>query len=509
MIRARFASILLCLGLWLALSYTTSDLGLTAPNERSRLYLTVALFEQHTYCIDAVRAHFGPVFDQARFAGHYYTDKAPGASLLALIPYALLRLFVDARDVTLVGLILLARHALMVPIGIASFFVFEAVGRTLGLGRAAIRWCSFAYLFATPAFHYSAAFFGHQIVACAIALSILCILRQARREFGEAWRLLLAAGACSGLAVITEYQALIAALATTALVVIAGRRRLWSSLLVFGLGAAPFAAFLAHYHTSCFGGPFELSYHHLVSPILSGVHRQGVGGVSLPTVPGILGVLLSHHRGVAMTSPFMLLAVPGFCCLVRRGYVHVASVFALFVTAQLAFVAASATWEAGWGFGARLLIPCLPVLCLLVAAALDEVPSTSWRWKIANGGLLVGLASFQCVTALFAEPPESFKNPWLDLVLPLAARGLVAPNLASELGVGGWLSIVPLAVVVLGLWWLASRERMSGWSGRSVAWTLVVPAVVAGSIAARGPSTSERERRDFITFVRQLRTECD
>src|SRR5919197_5854249 len=57
-------------------------------SQNSRFAMVRALLERHTLQIDAYRLHTG---DLAIWKGHYYTDKAPGASLLALLPVAAAR----------------------------------------------------------------------------------------------------------------------------------------------------------------------------------------------------------------------------------------------------------------------------------------------------------------------------------------------------------------------------------------------------------------------------------
>lgn len=524
-VRRDFGTWLLALGLFCALSYTTLDLGISAPNERSRLYLSVAIYEHHTFRIDEVRARFGPILDEARFAGHYFTDKAPGSSLLGLVACAVLRLFVEPSQVTVAMLLECARYGVMVPIGVASFFVFSRLGGVLGLGRVATRRAAFAYLFATPAFHYSAAFFGHQIVALGLLSASLLVLARSEEPIAgrgpidgahvsatrprgglepkTAWSF-LAAGAIVGMSVITEYQALLGALGVLALASVSSARERGRRVACFVLGGVPFAAFLAYYHTRCFGGPFELSYHHLANSALASVHRQGLGGVMYPTLEGLWGTLLSLHRGLIVTSPFVMLAIPGARRLWQRGQRLRTVILSSMILGQLTFVAASATWEAGWGFGPRLLVPVLPLICLLVAAGLDE--ARPWVWSLANSAILIGFVSFQLVTALFAEPPNELRNPWLDVILPLASYAAVAPNLGSRLlGLSGWWSLVPLALVYLGLGLCDKRRPPRLPTLRSAALGLVAPGLVALCVLSNGPSANARQRADFVRFVQHLR----
>ncbi|MGH9142458.1 MAG: hypothetical protein ACRD2I_15110, partial [Vicinamibacterales bacterium] len=65
-------------------------------NQNSRFALIRAILERHTLQIDAYQLHTG---DRAFWRGHYYTDKAPGASLVALAPVEAARLVSRAAGV--------------------------------------------------------------------------------------------------------------------------------------------------------------------------------------------------------------------------------------------------------------------------------------------------------------------------------------------------------------------------------------------------------------------------
>src|SRR5690242_442746 len=58
-------------------------------NQNSRFALVRAIVERHTLRIDDYAAHTG---DRALWEGHFYSDKAPGASLVAVVPVAAARL---------------------------------------------------------------------------------------------------------------------------------------------------------------------------------------------------------------------------------------------------------------------------------------------------------------------------------------------------------------------------------------------------------------------------------
>src|SRR5205085_11659844 len=64
-------------------------------NQNSRFDLVRAVAEHGTLAIDRYAANTG---DDSRFGGHYYCDKAPGASALCLPTYALMYRIAGAPD---------------------------------------------------------------------------------------------------------------------------------------------------------------------------------------------------------------------------------------------------------------------------------------------------------------------------------------------------------------------------------------------------------------------------
>jgi len=59
-------------------------------NENSRFFLTRAIVDEHRLEIDSFANQTG---DRSFFKGHYYSDKDPGISLIAALPYSIFKLF--------------------------------------------------------------------------------------------------------------------------------------------------------------------------------------------------------------------------------------------------------------------------------------------------------------------------------------------------------------------------------------------------------------------------------
>lgn len=492
------------LALWL--SYSMLPLSVSAPNERSRLYLTVALFERHSFDIDVERQRFGRVLDEAEHGGHSYSDKAPGSSLLALPAYALYRTLVPETSVTVEALLLLGRYGVMLPISLVGFWGLVQLAVAIGVRPRHARLASMVWLLATPAFHYSVAFFGHHLVAVLWVLALWLLHLREPSSKGSRWVRFGCLGLLLSLAQLVEYQAVIGTALLTIYALHRSRDAWRSHALALFLGALPGALFFLSYNAHCFGGMLELSYGHLSHPGLASVHGRGMGGVLLPSAEGLQHATLSLHRGLFATSPVLVLGPLGLWCLGRRGYVALALVLTFIVLGYLLLMAGSLTWEAGWGYGPRLLVPVFPWLILGIASALSEWGDRPLWWAALGSLLLASGLLVQSVVSSFAEPPVECRNPVLDLVWPLLRAGVVEDNLGSRaLGLSGCSSFLPLVGLFLGSvsWFCTEAVRATG--SRRVLWGLpVAPLVVGSIIAAVGATTSASEQAGLVRFVRSL-----
>ncbi len=141
-------------------------------NTASRLMLTYSLVDRGTIRIDGLEQQTG---DRALYEGHSYSDKLPGYSFLAAIPYGVFR--------RLMGF---PTHPLNVP-GIAHWTADYAVtlftsglvtallgglltvlATDLGCGPRRSALIGLAYGLATPAYAYATLAHGHQTSAACL-----------------------------------------------------------------------------------------------------------------------------------------------------------------------------------------------------------------------------------------------------------------------------------------------------------------------------------------------------
>ncbi len=202
------------LGVALFLSYAYFY-GAGGWNQNSRFAMIRAILERHTLQIDAYQLHTG---DRAFWRGHYYTDKAPGASLVALAPVQAARLISRAAGVdpaSFPGIAWTSYVASLVTSGlftvVAALCVFRLSLRW-GASTGAALFAAAAYGLATPAWAYATLFMGHGQTAGCLMIALVAADALGRTEApGARTRLGWIVGLAGGWAVVTEFQAAIPA----------------------------------------------------------------------------------------------------------------------------------------------------------------------------------------------------------------------------------------------------------------------------------------------------------
>jgi hypothetical protein len=369
--------------LFLVLSITV-DNKINNANPYARYATLQAIAEDHSLAIDAYQ---NTTCDWARMpGGHYYSNKAPGPTLLA-VPF---HLPVDAvvvahaqdrkeRDVRRKE----ARDAILsylavtlqaIPFALLVLFAAQALERR-GASRAAIQLAALAMLFGNTASLLMNMFFGHGLAAV-LTLGIALAMLERR---------LFLAGFLFGLDVLTDYGsalllpllALLIVLPTADGVALRLRR-----LVRFGLGGlGPFVVFAA-YHVHCFGGPFTLPNKYQ-NPVFVEPGARALWGVIdfVPSWPVAKALLFGSGRGLLYTQPWVLLALAVLVLWAWRLWadrlsgMRVVVPFALGGFLLLFLMNASfGGWHGGVSPGPRYLSAILPVLGLALGLAYDKLP---------------------------------------------------------------------------------------------------------------------------------------
>jgi hypothetical protein len=390
----------------------------------SRLGLTQALALDGTLRIDRYAGQTG---DKARYGGHWYSDKPPGVSLVALPAFEAMRATrlagpdEEARGIWHRRGLLLAMRALIGGAAyVAATFLVGRAAELLRPGTGPLVAVTFAL--GTMALPLAATLLGH-LPAGTFAFAGFLLASQSRR------RRLVAAGGCAAAAVLFEYQAALIAVIVLGYVVL--RTRSARSAAAYVLGAAPFALALGADNLAAFGSPLHFSYGYE-----SGVfpeQQRGFFGIEVPSALGLAKTLVGH-RGLVLLSPVLLLGAAGLALLWRRGQRLEAGVCA---AVAIAFVVISAGYFDPYGGlspGPRYFATSLLFLALGLAEAYTRWPRLTAVAAIAS----VGAMLFEAATY---GPNFDFETVWSVLGLPrVAALPLVLAPAAAALA----LALKPL-----------------------------------------------------------------
>ncbi|MGB0646291.1 MAG: hypothetical protein ACPGQS_03895, partial [Bradymonadia bacterium] len=426
-----------------------------------------------TFSIDKPLKTFGRIGDRARFQGQYFSDKAPGTGLMGSVIYRIAKFIHGDEEWTMAELLRLFRRGLVLPFALMGFIWLR---RSLALYRIpvfAVEWVSWSWLLGSVAFHYSGAFFGHQIAASLLIGSLFYLKRAALNSSATG---ILMSGLLSGAAVMTEYPAAIGVFFIGVYGLL--NRTLWNRQIVqWCVGGLPFAILLGFYHQRCFGHPLSLPYEHLAAATYRKIHGAGIAGVTGPEFKAFQLWFLSLRRGLLSSSPFFLLSVFGVLqqWKIDRGS---AVAYSLLITATVLFASSAHIWGGDWGYGPRIIVFIIGLLSIPVAFGVQALRDRPVLLTIAFTLMLYGILNHQFVHFIFPEPWAKFSNPVADLLITVREQALFSPNLASVyLGIHGVWSASPLLILLVPCFILLFRQ-----SGTRANW--VIPAASLLALAA-------------------------
>ena len=445
-------------------------------NQNSRINLTRAIIEQGTLQIDDYYQNSG---DYAHFEGHYYTDKAPGLSFLAVPVYALARpllqsaparqimdrianskAFGDTLNDTGTGLLTDKIYSAAV-IYVATFFTVSVPSAILGvllflflidIGTPPAWSSLIALIFGlcTNAFPYSGAFYGHQLVAFLLFGAFFIAFKIKREELSPRWAFL--AGLALGYALITEYPAFLIAFAIFLYMLWTLYQRFksnaWPWIALFIVGGIPPGLLMMSYDLAIFHTLLPVGYEY--SELYLDLHSTGFLSLTYPHIEALVGITFSPERGLFYMSPVLLLAVVGFYYWWRSHRHRAEFILCLWATISFfLFNGSSVMWQGGFAIGPRYVIPMLPFL----AAGLSGFVLRWGKFNLAR--VLTAVLAAWSLFVVWAETiggqlyPAYQSNPLVEYSLPYISQGDIARNLGMIVGLKGLASIVPLLIVLV------------------------------------------------------------
>jgi hypothetical protein len=461
---------LLFLAFWLSFAGVLH--GKAGWNVNSRLALTFAVVDHGSFAIDAY--HDKPLtgtLDKAFFRGHYYSDKSPALSLLAVPFYASLTPFIADSDAG--TRVVTARQwctAWTVGLlGALAAVLFHRLMRLFGAdGREALLLTLFLF-FGTNLGGYTSLFFAYLPATCCL-LGAYVLGLSARSQTGTAvgrWRA-LAIGFLISAAGFLEFTFCLAGVVLLVLTfaTMEPRRRFGWVLL----GGIPPVVALFAYNAAIFG-ELTLAYSHEAAPHFRSGMSQGFMGITRPDLAVLYFATIHPFKGIFFYSPVLLFFFVGAASIERLPGPWRADLVAAWVAllGYLAFVSSYYMWWGGWSMGVRHLIGALPFLFLPILAAMRRGPRMRAAVLAAGGVALVlnlpviltdpqipsGYSDAYLSELSFSSHPRSL---WLKQALPDFFRGRIAVILPLAKLPGHW-PLLPLALL-----WAAVLPAAWRWS---------------------------------------------
>ena len=465
-----------------------------SANELPRVYLVKAIADDGTFEIDAGVRRWGGTADVSPYAGHLYSNKAPGSSLLVVPIYAAVSWTVGPPSLgTTMWLCRIV--AGVIPAVLFLWLLWGFLAR-FAVDAAVRRLVVIAYALGSLAMTYAMLYYSHQLSAVCIASSWIFAVEVASGQRSLRW--MAAVGFLAGAAALVDYQAAFAGVPVGIYLIakLWGRpRRELVAAVAIGAGSAaiPIAILLA-YHALCFGSPLRTGYN--VTQTFAHFHQQGFLGISKLRGEAFWGSLVRPDNGLFVLSPWLLLGIPGAVLLWRRDR-GTAIVCTAVAVIYILFISSISFWRGGWGVGPRYITAMLPFWLPAVVLAVDRVRARPLVAGAACGTIVSAVVIYTTTAATFPYWPDSLTNPLYEVTFRLLGDGAVAPNVVGALGITGLASVVPLfaGVAVLVGWAL---QRVVGWRGLAVAGIAGAMIIAAFALV---PATGRHADRAYANTV--------
>jgi hypothetical protein len=398
-------------------------------NQNGRIYLTQAIINYGTFTIDEFKEdspemEFANSGDWAFYNGHYYCNKSPGLSMLAVPSFALAQgllkhIIPGQTERQVLFSAYFSNLMTVVPMSaLLSLLVFHVFYHffSAGIGNALI--LAFGFGFGTLAFPYSTAFYCHQPASFCSFASFVLAMHLRRENLRRKQIIGFCAGTFAGLGVLIEPSCIFLLGAVALYLVWFKESRRY--IMLFMAGCIPAVFVQMFYNWVCFGQPLASSYAYSNDAVMWKV--QG-SLFSVPRVRTILNLLFSPYRGLFFSSPLLLMALPGAVFFFKEKAGRAEALLCAVVSIWfVAFIASFFAWHGGSAPGPRYLLPAYPYLFLMAGFSLIRLPRI---FKITG---IVSLGINLSITAVGIEIPGAIKNPLIEVIFKNLLRGNVSIN---------------------------------------------------------------------------------
>jgi len=372
--------------------------------ENSRFALTKALVDDGTIIIDK---YYNQTTDRAYHNGHYYSDKAPGGSFLAVPVYASWKFIynffpenfkqeysglpdyeivkrINEEDIIAIVNPGFFTFTSMILVTIFASSLFSSLTMLLvyKTSRYFTKEVKYRILLAvifgagTLIFHYAIVFLGHSIEMFFAFLSFYLLFKM-KNEKKYDLKYFLTSGISAGYAITSGYPSILIAMGC----LIYSLSLKWKKAHIFVIGLIIGLLPLLVYNFSIFGNPFDLTSAHADPKILPPESREVLlGGVGLSFIPNpmvILQLTVLPYRGMFFYYPILFFSLLGLYYMYKQ-YRLEAILVTIFLIGFIFVFSSFVDWWHGGYFGFRHILPVYPFLMLPLACCFKIKDRRIW-----------------------------------------------------------------------------------------------------------------------------------
>ncbi|MEO8360516.1 MAG: hypothetical protein ABI672_10845 [Vicinamibacteria bacterium] len=475
----------------------------SAHNESARFDQIRSVSEHGEWFIDRFAGNSG---DVVQVGGHTYPNKAPGTTLLGLIPWRTARAVLAVLPIDETKQLILTTYALTIlmaglPTALVSLMLLRLLANN-GWTIPQATLISVGYGLGTIAFPFATLFFGHQLGAfLAFGAFYLIQTTQEMSPDGRRTSTLALSGLMLGFLPVVEYPGAIAT-GLIGLYAIATLGFRWSVPVILGsiLGVLP----LPLYNIIAFGHAESLGYGFYTKGSTFAAHSRGFMGVTWPSFDVLWQITFGSQRGLFYANPWLIaILVTPFLIFrtknLRGPFVLSMGIVIAFLTFNAGFGDSIIYWGGAFSFGPRHLLIALPFAALLIALTIRE------RLLAPAVGLLIVATTLLMLPPTAVDPrlPYEPRDPYFSFYFPLYSRGLLStypwstfeasPFVESSgaFNVGRWIGLPRrLEVLPLTILWAAAvflLFRATDKRARGVIAALVIGVGLWPALSASSP----------------------
>lgn len=362
-------------------------------NSLTRAFTVQNVVDQNTFSIDTFSRSTG---DIAFVNGHYYSDKAPLPTLVAIPFYALFSKVLVPQD---------RAHQSKIAIHVGTFFcatlpfffiVWMIIQEVFSKGVHSKIVPVLLAIFSGFIYSYASAFWGHMLTAFFLLIVYRCI------QNGKYYY----AGLAGGAVFACEYMYAIV-IACWVIYFFLDSKKMRSTVEIC-LGCIPGIALVMFNNYLITSNPFEMTYKSFATEGFDAIKTNY--GFSFPMLKALYGLSFSDYRGLFIYLPILAPLIFFSYKNKRNGMLFFSLVIFFIVLSSFHF------WHGGWAYGPRYLLPLSVILLYVFVKELVHQKTIS-KWLI--GYLLCFcLLHFLGRITTGNSVPTLVEHPFIERVFP-------------------------------------------------------------------------------------------